>query len=231
MPQTVHTIRLELPFRMGSVNCYLVDTGEGFILIDTGCSNNRRELEEALESSGCRPGSLKVIVLTHGDFDHTGNAAYLREKYGAPILMHAEDAAMVSRGDMFINRKKVNFLIRKLVPFLSGFGQAECFEPDETIGDGEPLATYGLHAVVIAIPGHSPGSIGILTAEGDLFCGDLLEMTDRPRLGTLMDDMPNARISAVRLKSLAVHHIYPGHGGSFSMEQYLKASQAALLAG
>ncbi len=44
---------------------------------------------------------LKLIVLTHGDFDHTGNAVYLRQRLGAPIAIHAGDAGMPERGDMF----------------------------------------------------------------------------------------------------------------------------------
>jgi len=78
-----------------------METDAGFILIDTGCSNKRVELEKRLESAGCKPGDLKLIVLTHGDFDHTGNAAYLRKKFGAKIAMHHEDSGMVERGDMF----------------------------------------------------------------------------------------------------------------------------------
>ncbi|RLI67201.1 hypothetical protein DRO91_10540, partial [Candidatus Heimdallarchaeota archaeon] len=31
-------------------------------------------LERELEKAGCKPGDLKLVVLTHGDFDHTGNA-------------------------------------------------------------------------------------------------------------------------------------------------------------
>ena len=74
------TISLSLPYRLGIVNCYLIKTDIGYILIDTGCSNKRTELEKELERAGCKPGNLELIVLTHGDFDHTGNANYLREK-------------------------------------------------------------------------------------------------------------------------------------------------------
>src|SRR5512139_3425317 len=82
MPTAIQPIRLALPYKFGSVNCYLITTGTGYLLIDTGSSNQRAELEQALESAGCSPGDLKLIVLTHGDFDHTGNAVHLREKFG-----------------------------------------------------------------------------------------------------------------------------------------------------
>ena len=106
MKNEIKTINLPLPFRMGSVNCYLIETDSGYVLIDTGGSNCRKELVKELESAGCKPGLLKLIVLTHGDFDHTGNAAYLRNTFGGEIAMHVDDSGMVESGDMFVNRKQ-----------------------------------------------------------------------------------------------------------------------------
>jgi glyoxylase-like metal-dependent hydrolase (beta-lactamase superfamily II) len=76
MTQEIKTITLSMPFRFGSVNCYLIKTGLGYILIDTGNSNKQAELEKELEGVGCKPGNLKLIILTHGDFDHIGNAVH-----------------------------------------------------------------------------------------------------------------------------------------------------------
>ena len=223
MPQEIKPIRLPLPFKLGAVNCYLVDTGSGYILIDTGASNKRTELERELESAGCRPGSLSLIVLTHGDFDHSGNAAYLRDKFGAKIAMHHDDSGMVERGDMFGNRQKGNnFLAKRLVPLLFGFGKSERFTPDFYLDDGDDLSDYGFDARVLHVPGHSKGSIGILTAGGDLFCGDLLENTDEPVLNPIMDDLAAANASVERLKSLEIDAVYPGHGGPFPMDRFLR---------
>ena len=104
MSPEIQTIHLRLPFRMGNVNAFLAHTSNGYILIDTGGSNRRAELERLLTSAGCTPGHLDLVVLTHGDFDHAGNAAYLRETFGAQVAMHAGDVGMVERGDMFWNR-------------------------------------------------------------------------------------------------------------------------------
>ena len=130
MVQALKIISLRMPLNLGGVNCYLVDTGNGFVLIDTGGSNARRELEAALEEAGCRPGDLKLIVITHGDFDHTGNAAYLRRKYGGKIAMHPEDAGMAERGDMFWNRKKGSRLFRLFAALLFRFGPENRFTAD-----------------------------------------------------------------------------------------------------
>ena len=222
MQQEIKTISLLLPYKLGSVNCYLIETDTGYILIDTGGSNKRNDLEKELESAGCKPGYLKLIVLTHGDFDHTGNVAYLRKKFGTKIAMHYDDSGMVERGDMFLNRKKPNILIRTMVPILFGFGKSERLKPDLYIEDGYDLSEYGFDAKVLCIPGHSKGSIGILTAGGDLFCGDLLEMTDKPGLNSIMDDLAAANASVEKLKSLKINTVYPGHGKPFPMELFIK---------
>lgn len=38
------------------------------------------------------PGTLKLVLLTHGDFDHIGNAAYFRFAFGARIAIRREMA-------------------------------------------------------------------------------------------------------------------------------------------
>ena len=155
MQQEIETITLPLPFKMGSVNCYLVKSDSGYLLIDTGGSNARSELESTLQSAGCQPGNLKLIVLTHGDFDHIGNAAYLREKFGAKIAMHEDDCGMAERGDMFWNRKSGNALIRILAPILFRFGTSNRFRPDVCLADRK-------YALRIWIRCHRPCDSGTL---------------------------------------------------------------------
>ena len=225
MQQEIKTMTLPLPYKLGSVNCYLVETGTGYVLIDTAGSNKRGELERELEGAGCEPGNLKLITLTHGDFDHIGNAAYLREKFGAPIAMHRDDSGMAERGDMFWNRKSGSTLIRVIAPILFNFGKSNRFEPDFYLQDGYALAEYGFDATVLAIPGHSKGSIGILTAGGDLVCGDLFDNTDKPVLNSIMDDSQAANASVEKLKSFAINTVYPGHGKPFPMEQFMKGDR------
>jgi hydroxyacylglutathione hydrolase len=215
MHQVPKLITLRFPFRMGSVNCYLIQSDTGYLLIDSGMPSSRKALLRELERLGCQPGLLKLIVLTHGDFDHTGNAATLRGVFGAKIAMHRDDAGMATDGDMFFNRKQPNALLRKLAPLFIGFGKEQRFTPDVLLEDGDDLSAFGFDARVFSLPGHSKGSIGVLTAAGDLFCGDLLVNTDKPALNTLIDDMPAAEASLQRLVSLDVGTVYPGHGKPF----------------
>lgn len=221
MAHKIKIITLPMPLRMGMVNSYLIETSAGHLLVDAGNSTARNELLAELEKSGCTPTSLKLVVLTHGDFDHIGNAAYLRSTFGARIAMHPDDSGMAERGDMFVNRKKPNIIIKVLLPIFSGFGRSERFTPDIQLGDGYGFAEYGLNAKVIPLPGHSKGSIGILTGNGELFCGDLFENTKGPTLNSLMDDLAAAKKSLENLADMKITTIYPGHGRPFAIESLI----------
>ncbi len=218
MTEEITPIYVPLPFKLGAVNCYLIRTGAGYVLIDTGDAKQRAFVERELASAGCPPAQLELIVLTHGDADHSGNAAYLRSKFGAKIAMHAADSGIVERGDMFWNRKKPNPLIGTLFPPLFGLSKADRFSPDSYAEDGFSLAGCGLNARILSIPGHSKGSIGILTDSGALFCGDLLINTNKPVLNSMMDDPLAARASVAKLQALEIETVYPGHGQPFPMK-------------
>jgi len=112
-----------------------------------------------------------------------------------------------------------------IIPILSGFGKAERFTPDLYLEDGDDLSDYGCDNKVVYIPGHSKGSVGILTTGGDLFCGDLFENTDTPGLNSIMDDPATANASVEKLQGLEIHTVYPGHGEPFPLDLVLKNLQ------
>lgn len=217
MDETVETLELNLPLNMGSVNCYLIHTGSGFLLIDSGFGTQRKELFRRLEASGCAPGKLALILITHGDFDHTGNAAAVRERFGGRIAMHPGDRGMAEQADMFYGRKSGNALMRWLSPRLLGFRPADRFTADVLAAEGMDLGAYGWQARVVELPGHSNGSIGVLSAAGDLFCGDLL-MNEGGKVHPGMGDPADFADSIAKAKGLNARRIYPGHGPAFGPE-------------
>lgn len=201
------------------MNCYLIKTEAGCFLIDTGIKKKRGQLEQELIEAGCSPGDLKLIILTHGHMDHVGNAAYLRDKHGAKIAMHGGDSAMVESGDMFIEMGgAVVWLVGALMKVL-GLSDYERFTPDIILEDGQDISAHGLDATVIHTPGHSEGSICIKTAEGNLFCGDLFNNTNKPEKASLIQDPEKLEASVNKIKAQECKTVYPGHGEPFRMEQ------------
>jgi glyoxylase-like metal-dependent hydrolase (beta-lactamase superfamily II) len=195
-------------------NSYLLETDIGFVLIDTARKSVRRRLEQELALVGCTPENLNLIILTHGDFDHTGNCAYFRDKFNAKIAMHHHDSGMVEFGDMFWNKKSGNWLIKKMI---NTFFNITKFKPDYLIDEESDLSRYGLDAQVVYLPGHSKGSIGILTNNDDLFCGDLFTNLKSPEPNTMVDDLNEFNESIAKVNSLKIRMVYPGHGQPFLM--------------
>jgi len=203
------------------VNCYLVETDDSYVMIDTGMPNKRQVIEKEIENAGCHPGELKLIILTHGDLDHTGNAAYFRKKYGAKIALHRDDVGMVEHGDMFWSRKNPNVIMKALSNQFFGLKEVDRFVPDLTIEDGYDFSSFGFQAKALNLPGHTKGSIEILTCDNDLFCGDLLGNITKPSRFSLIDDSVEAEASIKKLKNLNIKTVYPGHGKPFPMSSLM----------
>jgi hydroxyacylglutathione hydrolase len=208
-----------------AVNCYLVKTPSGYILIDTGLPKRRSDLVRELEAVGCRPGDLNLIIITHGHLDHNGNTAYLREIYDARIAMHGGDLAMAESGDMFRGVEGLTVAIIRILLPLVGMSRYDSFRPDIVLEDEQDLSEYGFDARVVHFPGHSKGAIGVMTAGGDLFCGDILGNTGKPARTTIVDDSAELDASVERLRTLEIKTVYPGHGKPFRMEQFTENNQ------
>ena len=78
--------------------------------------------------------------------------------------------------------------------------------------DGQSLADYGADARVVALPGHTPGSIGVLTPEGELILGDAMFHMLRPTGSRLYEDRAEMERSLEKISKLPVKRIFPGHG-------------------
>ncbi|MBD3213396.1 MAG: MBL fold metallo-hydrolase [Candidatus Lokiarchaeota archaeon] len=201
-----------------SVNCYLLKNGKKFLLIDTGFSDKRHEIERDSKEGGCNSENLQLIVLTHGDTDHCGNCKYLRDKFEVKVAMHEGDSVIAEKGDMKYNRKddpdKYSPFFR-IMSFFGKEGDFERFKPDLYKEGGDSLNQYDFNASILHLPGYSAGSIGILTQDGDFFCGDLFVNITKPHLHYLIDDLAKAKENVKELKEKNIQMVYPGHGKPF----------------
>jgi len=219
IPDSISIIDLE------KVNCYLIETEKGFILIDTGFSKSRSTIDAFLSNKGITPENqkLKLILLTHGDFDHTGNAKYLKEKYNSEIAIHNNEIGMVEHGDISWNRNMNVFLriLGKLMTVLLGMQlkKEDRFLPDIVLENEQKLDEYGLSAKIIALPGHSKGSVGVLTEDGHFFCGDILENIKQPDQASMVSDSNDMKQSIEKIGSLEFKYVYPGHGRPFEKKK------------
>jgi hydroxyacylglutathione hydrolase len=125
----------------------------------------------------------------------------------------------VETGRMLRNRKNQWKISTRVFIYLAGLLIFRRFKPDVVVTDGDDLSRYGLDSRIVHVPGHSRGSIGVLTKDGDFFCGDLLVNNGGPKKNSLRDDEGELNASVEKLKSLNVKTVYPGHGRPFKMDE------------
>jgi glyoxylase-like metal-dependent hydrolase (beta-lactamase superfamily II) len=207
------------------VAVYLVETDEGVTVVDAGLAGHWRELTAELAAMGRSVGDVRGVILTHGDTDHLGFAERLRRDHGVPVYVHAADAAR-ARGEV---KPKAAWGRIKVGP-TAGFvwyagrkgGLRTTYLTQVTeVADGQVLDLPGAPRV-IALPGHSPGSIAVHVPVADaVFVGDGLTtrhvLTGRrgPQPAPFTDDPRQALASLSRLEGLGVTWVLPGHGAPY----------------
>lgn len=179
-----------------AVCCYLVACEETrkAIVIDPG--GNEGEILSAIDREGV---TIEYIVNTHGHPDHVCANGPIKEKTGASIIMHEDDAAFFAKPDV--------------KQYFSMLGLPASPPPDKLVRDGDVIDVGNLSFEVIHTPGHTPGGI-CLYAAPHLFTGDTLFVgavgrTDFPG-GDLKTFMHSIRQRLLPLPDETV--VWPGHG-------------------
>jgi hydroxyacylglutathione hydrolase len=190
-------------------NCFIVVDDE-LALVDTGFPRNTKKIIEFIERDLHRdPSELKTIVLTHSHYDHVGCACELRDRTGAKVAAHTEDAGFIEGTK---RRVAPRGGVRILIALLSPFMRVKKVKIDLLLNDGDTVA--GMK--VVHVPGHTLGSIALLDpARRVLFSGDALtfrdgKVTPPPRGFTA--DAELARQSIAKIGSLEFDTMLGGHG-------------------
>jgi glyoxylase-like metal-dependent hydrolase (beta-lactamase superfamily II) len=158
-------------FGIAGSNAWLIETERAVYAVDAGWPGNEGRMLRQIEATG-KP--LKTIFLTHSHLDHFGSAGRLRELSGCLIAINADDFGYLARAETPI--EKTNFLGfwgRALLPLAEAVYRPAPLAADLVLRDGDRLTLDGAEALVIATPGHTPGSSCLLVGR-KLFVGDLL---------------------------------------------------------
>ena len=98
----------------------------------------------------------------------------------------------------------------------------EEFKPDVLLNDKDSLSAYGIDANVIALPGHTDGSIGLDVENTCLIAGDALMNMFYPTVSLLFHNKHDMLESAGKISRLGNRRIYFGHGKPVSNKQWVK---------
>lgn len=193
-------------------NCYILRGTDGDILIDTGVEEERENIEKWLDGY-----DVRLIILTHGHFDHAGNAAYFARKYNAKIAMSRYDYRL-SQGLVSHTLYPVSPLgavFAKFTNMSSSAGKGnDTFKADVFLCEGDTLDEYGVDAMVVDLQGHTRGSIGILYGD-DLYAGDAVVNVYYPATPAIAESPRHTYKTVEYIKNLRPTRIMPGHGMPF----------------
>jgi glyoxylase-like metal-dependent hydrolase (beta-lactamase superfamily II) len=210
--------------KLGLNSCYLI-RGKDVVMIDGGMPKKLKVFKRVLTRLDINPSDIKLIVLTHSHFDHSGSAREIREFTGAKIAIHESERTYLEDGGMIIP-KGVNIYGKITKPWLFAIFKKISFpkfKPDILITD-EPysLKTYGIDGNIIHTPGHTFGSISVIIDSGEAFVGCMAHngfpFRIRPGLPIYAQDIEEIKKCWKVLIDGGVKMIYPGHGKPFTVE-------------
>jgi metallo-beta-lactamase class B len=128
---------------------YAVTTSAGILLIDSGYEADVRPvLLDGMKTLNLDPAQIKTIIITHGHVDHFAGSPYLQDHFHARVYASQPDWDLMEHPPGGESKNK---------------GPApEIPDRDMVISEGTPITLGDVTVTPIFIPGHTPGSMGVI---------------------------------------------------------------------
>lgn len=232
-----------IEINLSVTNCFLIEDGDKYILIDTGYEHEWDLFNEKLKESDVSIRDISHIILTHHHDDHCGLLNKLTtEKNDIKVVMSdlAKELILTGENDRnhqggFINQtaKQIKLLKNK---FDRDWNELQ-FTPyivrenDILITEDMQLSEVGigLDGKIFRTPGHSKDSISVILDNGYSFVGDaaanmpIFQMVGANYCVLVLEDLDQYYQSWEKIIAMNAQYILPGHGNSFPVEK-LKAN-------
>ena len=207
------------------VNNYLIHTAKGWLAIDTGYAGNFDRYCRKLKAHSIPLTDIKYIILTHAHDDHAGFLSELINSTHAQLILHTKASERLLTGHNPWIGGCSNLIAKTFVEGMRFAGKAKHEFPaidvrnTATLWDGisQPLLDDGIPIRLLFLPGHTADSIGLLTKNGELFCGD-----------AAMNGFPSIKRNIIWIENLTDYSsswnhmiaadaktIFPSHGKPF----------------
>lgn len=209
------------PIPLGADHGYIVQ-GKGVIMIDGGVPKKAKAFIKGIERTPIKLPDIKLLILTHGHWDHIGSAKDIKEITGAKIAMHKREKDWLEKSLKPLPPGVTRWgkIFVKIMAMFMPLVHIPATNVDIILGDEEfPLNKFGIDGKVIYTPGHSSGSVSIVLDTGEAFVGDLamnaFPLRLSPGLPIFAEDMHKVRESWKLLLDRGAKKVYPAHGNPF----------------
>jgi metallo-beta-lactamase class B len=129
---------------------YVIRTSAGLLMIDAlPADQTETQLLPGFQKLGLDPAQVKMIVVGHGHADHFGGSAYFQEHYGTKVYIAAADWDLMEHPPAGRGGAKKG-------------PQAPLPKHDQVIVEGQPIVLGDFQIMPVAVPGHTPGSMGFI---------------------------------------------------------------------
>ena len=215
------------------VNNYLVSSGAGWILIDTGYDGGFPHFLKMLEKNRVKPEEIRYVFLTHAHDDHAGFLNQVLAATDAQVILHPRAIDGLRRGQNSFAGGCSSRLAWLSCQVLALFGHGEHRYPairEDFLDRLIPIDSARFRALdfpcgVVETPGHTADSISLQV--GDLlFCGDaaMNGFPSRRRTTIWIEDPRDFMRSWETILERAPRLLYPAHGRPFpaaDLKKYL----------
>ncbi|HEY7387792.1 MAG TPA: MBL fold metallo-hydrolase [Bryobacteraceae bacterium] len=129
---------------------YVISTSAGLLMIDAlPADQTETQLLSGFQKLGLDPAQVKMIVVGHGHADHFGGSAYFQEHYGSKVYIAAADWDLMDHPPAGRGGAKKG-------------PQTPLPKHDQVITEGQPIVLGNFQIMPVAVPGHTPGSMGFI---------------------------------------------------------------------
>lgn len=204
---------------------------DGVALVDAGWDTPEawQGLVEGLAAAGYQVEDVRAVLVTHIHPDHYGLAGRVRERSGAWIALHAEDARLLRERYREVDDLRDHVyeqLLRAGAPgdeaqtlAASAMGVRPFVaptEPDVLLADGEPVPIPGWRLTAVWTPGHSPGHLCFYDSDQQvLLSGDHVLPRISPNITVHAQQRPNPLSDFLdglrKVRALDVDEVLPAH--------------------
>ncbi len=211
--------------RFGINRCYLIKE-DGIIMIDGGPPNKVKAFQKYLAKISVKPNDIRLIILTHGDFDHVGSAQEIKLLTGAKLAIHEKDRLNFekSRHNFPLGITTWGRFLRFILnPITRRIFSFKGCTSDIILEDSDyPLQDFGINGKIVYTPGHTKGSVSVILENGEAFVGCLahnnIPFRFRPGLPIFAENIDEVKKSWNSLLQQGLKMIYPAHGDPFPVD-------------